>query len=141
MKNIFRVVKRFLELIGEVASDFICGVVFILESNLYNFGMLIDISTPYIMWYIGTALFQDRGRFAVGGELFLPIALMFIATVFKKSANRRGKGYRVPVARKRFTTEDEYGEISIAEDDIQEIILYLNDVENYIEKRGWNRWG
>lgn len=140
MKNIFRVFKRFFGIIGEVVSDFLCGVIFFLESNLYNFGMLIDISTPYIMWYIGIALFQERGYFGVGGELFIPIALMFIATTFKKAANRRGKGYRVPVARKRFTVEDEYGEISIAEDDIQEIILYLNDVENYIEKRGWNRW-
>jgi hypothetical protein len=140
MKNIFKALKRILNPIEEVIVEVVYAITFFLESNLYNFGLLIEIGTPYIMWYIGIITFQERGVFAVGGELFLPIGLMTIASILKKSANKRGKGYQVPVARKRFTSEDEYGEISIAEEDIQEIIIYLNDIENYIEKRGLNRW-
>lgn len=133
MKNIFKAIK-------EILLEIYYGVKFIVESNLYNLGVLIEISMPYIMWYVGIKEFQRRGYFAIGGELFIPLFLLLLSSILKKIANRKGKGYRLPIARKRFTIEGEDGEVSVAETDIQEIILYLNDVENYIEKRGWSKW-
>lgn len=133
MKNIFRA-------FGEIMVELFWNINYFIESNLYNFGMLIEVGTPYIMWYIGISLYQERGYFGVGGELFLPLVLMIAANTLKKAANRKGKGNKLPVYKKRFTVEDEWGEVSIREQDIPEIILYLNDLENYIEKRGYSRW-
>lgn len=133
MKNIFSIV-------GEAVYEIGCGIRYFFEVNLYNFGLIIEIAAPYIMYYLSAQLTLLRGKLAVGGEVFLPLVLMIFASFIKKCANKKGKGYRLPINRKRFTSEDEWGEVTISEDDIQEIILYLNDVENYIEKRGWNRW-
>ena len=140
MKRVGKVLKSLFVLIGAMIAEIYHAVVYFLKSNLYVFGQLIEIGTPYFMWYIVVEVYKERGYFAIGGEMFIPLFLFFISGVIKKLSNIHGTGYEIPVANKRFTIEEEYGEVTIAEEDIQEVILYLNDVENYIEKRGLNKW-
>lgn len=140
MRKIWNKLKNFFALCREVLREMWFVVAYTVERNVYVVAKLIEISTPYIMWYLTISLYEERGYFAVGGEVFVPVALFFVCSVLKKLSNEKGQGYAIPVAKKRFTAEDDFGEVSISENDIHEIILYLNDVENYIEKRGLQKW-
>lgn len=40
---------------------------------------------------------------------------------------------KIPVPENRFTTEEENGEVTIEVERIQELILYMDDLENWIE--------
>jgi len=139
MRRMWNKFIDFLALVLEVIKEVWFVVIYTIKSNLYVMGKMLEFSIPYIMWYLTISLYEERGQFAVGGEMFLPVLLFFICGVIRKASNKKGQGNEFPVANKRFTTEEEYGEVTISEDDIQEIILYLNDVENYIEKRGMQR--
>lgn len=132
--------KSFISLIGESLKEVWLIIAYTVERNLYVMSKIIEISTPYIMWYVTITLYKERGQFAIGGEVFLPVAILFLSNILRKLSNKRGQGYEIPTSKKRYTTEDDFGEVSISEDDLQEIILYLNDVENYIEKRGLKKW-
>lgn len=128
------------EAIKESITDLCCLVAYTVKSNIYILGTLIELSAPYIMWSVVINEYERRGCFTVGGEIFIPLVLFFFSSVMKRVANKGGYGNDVPVAKKRFTQEEEYGEITIREEDVQEVILYLNDVENYIEKKGLQKW-
>lgn len=43
---------------------------------------------------------------------------------------------RYPVPERWFTQEDEYGEVTVEKDRLQEMILYVNDVEQFIIQNG-----
>lgn len=132
--------KEITGIVKEVIEEAIYTTMYTLKTNLYVFGKLIELSAPYIMWYITIMNYKQRGHFTVGGEIFLPVVILFTSSVLKKISNNSRNGYEIPVAKKRFTINEDFGEITINEEDLQEVILYLYDVENYIEKRGLHRW-
>lgn len=140
MRKIIKTFVRTFDLLKEMCAEVGYYVSYFLRTNLYAMGAMLELSTPYILWYIVVNEYERRGYFAVGGEVFIPLFFFFVSSVLKRLANKSGKGNEIPVAKKRYTMEQEYGEVTILEEDIQEIILYLNDVENYIEKRGLQKW-
>ena len=73
----------------------------------------------------------------MGKEIFIPVLVMFIVYFLRSLANKLGTGDIVPVPVKRFTIEGEDGEISIENNRIQELILYLADLEDYLERKGF----
>lgn len=73
-------------------------------------------------------------------ELIFAYTLLGLVTMFMKeigyklnSITDRG----IPIPDRRFVKIDNHGFISIDEEDIQEAMLYLNDVEEYISSKGW----
>lgn len=73
-------------------------------------------------------------------ELIFAYTLLGLVTMLMKeigyklnSITDRG----VPIPDRRFVKIDNHGFISIDEEDIQEAMLYLNDVEEYISSKGW----
>lgn len=140
MRKIVKTIKKVIALCLEVLNEVWLFTAYALRRNVFIFCKMLEFSTPYIMWYLTISMHKERGYFAVGGELFIPLVLSFICSVLNKVSEESGQGYNFPVAKKRFTAEDDFGEVTISENDIPEIILYLNDVENYIEKRGVQRW-
>ena len=76
-------------------------------------------------------------------ELIFAYVLLGLVTMFMKeigyklnSITDRG----VPIPDRRFVKIDNHGFISIDEEDVQEAMLYLNDVEEYISSKGWLKW-
>lgn len=141
MRKMVKVIKRVVELCLEVLNEAWLFMAYAVKRNIFIFCKMLEFSTPYIMWYLAISMHKERGYFSVGGELFIPPVFFFICGVLNKVSEESGQGYNFPVAKKRFTSEDDFGEVTITENDIPEVILYLNDVENYIEKRGMQRWG
>lgn len=127
---------RLFEVVGEIAYDMFQDIIDVLRNNLYNVYKLIMFACPYIMLYIGVYVYEQRGYFAIGGEIFIPVFLWLISSFLHRLANKNNRGDSVPVPRKRFTEiEEEMDGYTINQDDINEIILYLGEVEDYLEKK------
>lgn len=81
-------------------------------------------------------MYKVRGYFAVGGELLLPIVVFLISWFLRSFADKIGKGEAPPIPRERFTTEDSEGEVSCEYSRLQEMLLFVNDYEKWLERKG-----
>ena len=128
--------KRFFRIMGSIIIDAVRAVDYFITNNLRNFACVLDFILPYLMYIIGQKVYETRGYFGIGGELFIPIIFCAITYVFRSYANKIGKGTTIPVPDKRFTEVDDYGEVSIPNNRLQELILYLADLEDWLERKG-----
>lgn len=128
--------KKLFRILVEITSDAICGFAYFIESNLMGFAKILDLILPYLMYLIGQYVALDRRAFATGGELFIPMIFVVITYYLKSSANKLGKGITVPVPEKRFTQVDDDGEVNIENRRVQELILYVADLEDWLERKG-----
>ena len=128
--------KRFFSIMGAIIVDVVRAVDYFITSNLRNFAWILNFILPYLMYIIGQNVCITRGYFGIGGELFIPVVFCVITYVLRSYANKIGKGTTIPVPDKRFTEVDDYGEVSIPNNRIQELILYLADLEDWLERKG-----
>lgn len=128
--------KRFFSIMGAIIVDIVRAVNYFITSNLRNFAWILNFILPYLMYIIGQNVYAKRGHLSVGGEIFLPVVFCVIIYVLRSYANKIGKGTTIPVPDKRFTEVDDYGEVSIPNSRIQELILYLADLEDWLERKG-----
>lgn len=119
----------------ELFKDFIRTLRYFIESNLRNLATFLNVLLPYIMYFIGQAVFEERGGISIGSELFIPIIVCIIIYFIRSYANKIGKGTTIPIPHKRFT-EDVDGEVSIEHERVQELILYTADLEDWFERKG-----
>lgn len=127
---------RFLQIVGEIVSEAIAGVLLFIGNNLRNIANILNIVCPYVMYLLGQYAFGSRGEFNVGAELFIPLVFAVVIYLTRQFANKIGKGTTIPVPQKRFTSVDEDGEVSVNQNRLQELILYTADVEDWLERRG-----
>lgn len=130
---------KLLRLTGMITCEFLLGILYFIEDNLRNFGHLLDLLLPYGMLFLGMYAYKFRGEFAIGAEFFLPMVVMLVSYYCKNLANKLGKGDTFPAPEKRFTSYDDDGNPEIEVDRIQELILYINDVEEWLERKGYFR--
>lgn len=128
--------KRFFSIMGAIIIDAVRAIDYFITSNLRNFAWILNFILPYLMYIVGQNVYAARGYLGVGGELFLPIIFYMITYVLRSYANKIGKGTTIPVPEKRFTEVDDYGEVNIRQDRIQELILYVADLEDWLERKG-----
>lgn len=124
-------------IIREITSEGYHSLVYLIQYNLRYFASLIGITLPYAMYILGQVLAVERGMFAVGGELFIPLVVTILTHYLREIANKTNKGNRIPIPRKRFTEIDDDGEVSIRNDRLQELLLYIADLEDWMERKGW----
>lgn len=65
----------------------------------------------------------------------LVVIVKYIKEVGYKLNHVTERGFPIPL--KRYTNRDENGFIGINEEEMQEAILYLCDVEDYLKSKGW----
>lgn len=128
--------KKVLRIIGEITFETFYGIAYFIESNLRNFAAILNVILPYVMYFIGQYVAADRKGIAVGGELFIPALFIVLIYYLKSTANKLGKGTTIPTPEKRFTQVDDDGEVSIENNRVQELILYLADLEDWLERKG-----
>ena len=128
--------KRFFSIMGAIIIDAVRAIDYFITNNLRNFAWILNFILPYVMYIIGQNVRAARGYFGIGGELLIPIIFCVITYVLRSYANKIGKGITIPVPEKRFTEVDDYGEVSIPNNRIQELILYLADLEDWLERKG-----
>lgn len=80
-------------------------------------------------------------NYATFGDFTLAImtaVLLYIVAVLLKSISYElNVSKEIPVPLHRFTTEDHNGNVNVKEEDISELILYMNDLENWFEREGY----
>jgi hypothetical protein len=128
--------KKILRIIAEITIDALRSIGYFIKSNLQNFAIILNIALPYVMYFIGQYVATDRKGIAVGGELFVPIFFIILIFYLKSTANKLGKGITIPVPDKRFTKVEDDGEVTIENKRVQELILYLADLEDWLERKG-----
>jgi len=128
--------KKFLRIILEIIAEAIKSISLFIVNNLRNFANMLVLIAPYLMLFVGQAVYKERGYISTGGELFIPILILIIVYIIRSFANKIGKGVTIPIPSKRFTEVDEDGEVSIRHDRLQELILYIADLEDWLERKG-----
>lgn len=128
--------KKFLRVIAEITYETFCGFAYFIKSNLIAFANILNLIIPYAMYFIGQYMAINRGKITVGYEIIAPLVFIILIYYLKSMANKMGKGTVIPVPDKRFTQVDDYGEVSIENNRIQELILYMADLEDWMERKG-----
>ena len=120
-----------MNLLKEVLRDTWFGVAYFIRSNLRHIANIIEFALPYCMFYAGM-----NNNLNVVLALLGPIIVFLGIHIIRSLADKLGTGNRIPpVPGKRFTQVDDDGEVSIENDRIQELILYLADLEDWMERK------
>lgn len=125
--------KAFRSSISELYHQF----KYFISINIKYLIKLIDISIPYIYAYISILLYRERNNLIIGYEVLIPIIAYIILSVLNNFLNKINKGYDIPLPRERFTTLNDNGNISVDNSSINDIILYLYDLEEYLKSKGY----
>lgn len=107
-----------------------------LHDNLRTIANVLGVICPYVTAYAVLRGYQARGYIGVGGEWFIPFAFWIAMYVLRYVANKTGKGITIPVPSKRFTEVSEDGEITVHTSRIQELLVYLSDLEDWLDRKG-----
>lgn len=128
---------RFIKIFIDILSDFWFSFIDAIINNLINIANALNCVLPFLMYYIGINLGTGKiKRDNLIILLFIPVIFGFFIWFFKRIADKTGKGKAFPIPSKRFTECDDYGEVSVEQDRIQELLLYVADVEDWLERRG-----
>lgn len=110
---------------------------YFISINLKYLLKLIDISIPYIYTYISIILYKERNDFIIGYEVLIPIIAYIILSILNNFLNKINRGHDIPIPRERFTTLNDNGNVSVDNSSVNDIILYLYDLEEYLKSKGY----
>ena len=110
---------------------------YFISINLKYLIKLIDISIPYIYAYISILLYRERNNLIIGYEVLIPIIAYIILSILNNFLNKINRGYDIPLPRERFTTLNDNGNVSVDNSSVNDIILYLYDLEEYLKSKGY----
>ena len=105
------------------------------EENLFGFAEAINIFLPYAMFFIGQCVANCTIDFW-GCELLIPVFVFFVIHCMRQYANKIGKGITIPIPTNRFTECQEDGEVTVHYSRLQEMILYMADLEDWLKRNG-----
>lgn len=129
--------KKFLETIGSITLDVWHEVTYFVQMNMRYMATLADMALPYGMYVLGQNLALSRGSIEVGGEIFVPVLCAVVIHYIRELTNKSGKGNTIPIPAKRFTEVDDDGEVSVENNRLQELLLYVADLEDWMERKRW----
>ena len=118
-------------------SELYYQIKYFISINLKYLLKLIDISIPYIYAYISILLYKERNNLIIGYEVLFPIIAYIILLVLNNFLNKINRGYDIPIPRERFTILNDNGNVSIDNSSVNDIILYLYDLEEYLKSKGY----
>ena len=124
-----------MRIIAEITSEIFNNIAYFIKNNLVTFANVLNFISPYVMYFVGQYVI-GKGEFVIGYEILIPLVLFILAYYSKSTANKIGKGVVIPKPDKRFTEVDDDGEVSIENNRIQELILYMADLEDWMERKG-----
>lgn len=120
----------------EITAEAICSINYFIKSNLRNFATILNVMLPYVMYFIGQRVALAKDGITIGIELIIPIAFIILTFYLNSTANKLGKGTTIPLPDKRFTKVEDNDEVTIENQRLQELILYLADLEDWLERKG-----
>ena len=125
-----------MNLILEIIKEAFSNICYFIKRNLVVFANILNTVIPYLMLIIGQLVALERNRFYIGSEVIIPLIFAIIIYIIRTAANKLGKGITIPVPKKRFTEVDEDGEVSVEQNRLSEMLLYMADLEDWLSKKG-----
>lgn len=99
--------------------------------------MLVLYFIPYVIiassYFTGCSIVSSMNMFWL---TVLAQSVCFITSKYLKYSEVEDNGFPVPT--KRFTTESRDGEVTIENSRLQEMIIYVCDVEDWLESSGFD---
>lgn len=126
---------KVFEIFKEITIEALHTISYTIISNMRNFANVLNVSCPYFMYFLGQYVQTGGYSFTYGYYLLIPLVFVLITYYLHSAANKTGKGDTCPVPARRFTTVDEDGEVSIENSRLQELILYMADLEDWMERK------
>lgn len=110
-----------------------------IAKSLSGLGNAILFVSPFLMLFIGEFVFADRGYWAMGGEIALAVLLVGLGFGLRSYAKVSGNDRSdMPVPYRRFTrVDEENGQVDVEYDRVQEMILYMADLEDWFDRNGY----
>jgi hypothetical protein len=122
LKLIFDRTRNFIDLtIRNISKSF--------KESLWTISVTLVVFNPYFMILFGGYL--NKRQLAAIASLILILAMIF--RVADKIYN--DKYQDIPIPRKKFVT-DEGDMVTMENADIHELMIYMNDLQKYLEKEG-----
>lgn len=107
------------------------------ERNLVLFGDMVLVVLPFISLIIGEGLYKQRDSFELGSEVLVLFIVVCFAFFLKSLAHVIGTDKKdMPVPSRRFTNVNG-DEVSISNDRVQELLLYMADLEDWFDREGY----
>lgn len=128
--------KKILWILLEITFDILRATGYFIKNNLRVFANLLDLLLPYVMYFVGQYVCKKFGYLNVGSEVMIPLGFVMIIYYLRSTANKLGKGITIPIPNKRFSKVDEDGEVTIENRRVPELILYIADLEDWLERKG-----
>ena len=131
--------RRVLEILVEAIEDMFNMLGYILSTSIYPMSKILMFILPYLMFMLGLTVYKDLGNDMKVGILVIPILINILSYILKSTANKIGKGETPPVPYKRFTSNDGDGEVSVENSRVQEMLIFVYDYEEWLERKGFLR--
>lgn len=130
-------VKKFMYAVGEITTESVYELLYFVQVNVRYMATIADVALPYVMYILGQRLTIKRGAIEIGGEIFIPVLCTVLIHYVRELANKSGKGNTIPIPKRRFTEVSDDGEVSVENNRLQELLLYVADLEDYMERKRW----
>lgn len=124
-----------MDFVYEVLFDMLMGVGYWFKKSLNSIALAIIIICPYVSMAAAVSAYNSRGYFGIGGEWFVPVLFLIFALFLHKLSCKVNRGPNIPTPRKRFTHVEDDGEVNINVDRSEELILYMADLEDWLQRR------
>ena len=124
--------NKSVETIVSVFEDMIVNAVYQIKRYMFVIYSIAKLCLPFICIAIGQSL---NGNISFNFWYVYVAIIMIVMDVIHRISNKEGFGDEIPVPSERFTTVSEDGEASIESNRLQEMILYVSNVEDYLESR------
>lgn len=110
---------------------------YVLSTSIFPLSKILVFILPYLMLLVGLTVYKDSGLGMKVFFLVIPVLISLFSYFLKSLANKIGKGETPPVPVKRFTSDDGDGEVSVEHSRLQELLLFVFDYEEWLERKGY----
>ena len=128
--------SRVLEILKSVMREMFSTFKYVLSTSIYPISKILVFILPYLMLLVGVTIYKDLGLGMKVFFLVIPILISLLSYFLKSFANKIGKGEAPPIPRERFTSDDGDGEVSVEHSRLQELLLFVFDYEEWLERKG-----
>lgn len=110
------------------------ATVYFIKHNLKKLSKGVLVALPFIMYYLGTRYGLSKNGIAMW--IIIPSLVFGLSAMIDWIAKNYENKVDLPVPPKRFTRVDEDGEVTIETKRLQELIIWLSEYEDWLERKG-----
>ena len=121
-----------MPILKSIIQDSILQAKNYLDDHIFSFADALSLFLPFLMFFIGS-----YGVTWLGCELLIPVFAFVLIHLMRQYANKIGKGIAIPLPMERFTECQGDGEVNVQYARLQEMILYMADLEDWLKRNGF----